>query len=72
MIGFLKIFGRLGSIIALILLVVALLKQLVFMFGILLGLIKIGIILGFVALIVLIALAIFRDRSRRRREAEEI
>jgi len=72
MIGFLKIFGRLGSIIALILLVVALLKQLVFMFGILLGLIKIAIILGFVALIVLIALAIFRDRSRRRREAEEI
>ena len=72
MIGFLKIFGRLGSIIALILLVVALLKQLVFMFGILLGLIKIGIILAFVALIVLIALAIFRDRSRRRREAEEI
>jgi hypothetical protein len=72
MIGFLKIFGRLGSIIALILLVVALLKQLVFMFGILLGLIKIGIILAFVALVVLIALAIFRDRSRRRREAEEI
>jgi len=72
MIVFLKIFGRLGSIVALILLIVALLRQLVVMFGFLLALIKIGIILGFVALIVLIVLAIFRDRSRRRREAEDI
>lgn len=62
-----KAFG-LGSIVAAILLIVALLKQLVVMFGFLLALVKFGIIMAFVLLIVMIVLAIWRDRSRRRRE----
>ena len=63
--------GRGGAVIALVLLIVALLKQLIVMVGFLLGLVKFAIILAFVALIVMIAFAIFRDRSRRKHDAEE-
>ena len=63
--------GRGGAVIALILLIVALLKQLIVMVGFLLGLLKFAIIIVFVALIVMIGLAIFRDRSRRKHDAEE-
>ena len=68
----LKTFGRLGGIVALILLVVALLRQLVVMFGFLLALIKFAIVMAFLVLIVMIVLAILRDRSRRRKEAEDL
>jgi predicted membrane protein len=64
--------GRGGAVIALVLLIVALLKQLILMVGFLMGLLKFAIIIVFVALIVMIALAIFRDRSRRKHDAEEI
>ena len=64
--------GRGGAVIGLILLVVALLKQLIIMMGFLLALVKFAIIIAFVAVLVMIALAIFRDRSRRRREAKDI
>lgn len=67
---FVKAFG-LGSIVAAVLLIVALLKQLIVMFGFLLALVKFAIIMAFVLLIVMIALAIWRDRSRRRREESE-
>ena len=63
--------GRGGAVIALILLVVALLKQLITMVGFLLALVKFAIIIVFVTLLVMIALAIFRDRSRRKHEAED-
>lgn len=66
--GIVKAFGGLGAIIALILLVVALLKQLVALVGFLLAAVKIGIVVIFIALLVMIGLAIFRDRSRKRRE----
>ncbi len=66
--GILKAFGGLGAIVALILLVVALLKQLIALVGFLLAALKIGIVVVFIALLVMIGLAIFRDRSRRRRE----
>lgn len=66
----LKSFGGLGAIVALILVVIALLKQLILVIGWLLAAIKIGIVVIFIALLVMIALAIFRDRSRRRRETE--
>lgn len=62
--------GRGGAVIALILLIVALLQQLIAMVGILLALVKFAIIIAFVAVLVMIGLAIFRDRSRRKREAE--
>ena len=71
MVAILAAFGRGGAVLALIFLVVALLKQLIVMVGFLLALIKIAIIVAFVAMIVMIALAIFRDRSRRKHEAEE-
>jgi ATP/ADP translocase len=64
----LKFGGGLGAIVALILLVVALLKQLIALVGFLLAAVKIGIVVIFIALLVMIGLAIFRDRSRRRRE----
>ncbi len=68
----LGIFARGGAVLALILLVVALLKQLIVMVGFLLALIKFAIVIAFVVMIVMIGLAIFRDRSRRKHEAEEI
>ena len=69
MCGVLKVTGGLGAIVALILVVIALLKQLILLVGWLLAAIKIGIIVVFVALLVMILLAIFRDRSRKRRES---
>lgn len=71
MMSFLGIFGRLGGIAALILLLLALIRQLITLVGFLLVVVKIAIVVIFVALLVLIALAIFRDRSRRRREAAD-
>jgi hypothetical protein len=70
--SFLFAFARGGAVLALILLVVALLKQLIVMVGFLLALIKFAIVIVFVVVIEMIALAIFSDRSRRRHEAEEL
>jgi len=69
---FLKTFGRLGGIVALIFLVITLLRQLILLVGILLAIVKFAIIVAFVALMVMIVLAIFRDRARRKREVTEI
>ena len=66
---FVKALG-LGSIVAAILLIVALLKQLVVMFGFLLALVKFAIIMAFVLVLVMIVVAIWTDRSRRRREEQ--
>ncbi len=63
-------FGRGGAVLALILLVVALLKQLIVLVGFLLVLIKFAIVVAFIGMLVMIVLAIWRDRSRRKREAE--
>ena len=68
---FVKALG-LGSIVAAILLIVALLKQLVVMFGFLLALVKFGIIMAFVLVLVMIVVAIWTDRSRRRREEQDL
>ena len=64
----LKAYGGLGAIIALILIVIALLKKIILLVGFLLTAIKVGIVVVFIALMVLIVLAIFRDRARRRRD----
>jgi hypothetical protein len=66
--GLLKGFGGLGAIVALILVVVALLKQLILLVGFLLTALKIAIVVVFVAVLVMIALAIWRERCRRRNE----
>jgi hypothetical protein len=68
--GILKAAGGLGAIVALILVVRGLLKQLILLVGFLLTAIKIAIIVVFVALLVMIVLAILRDRSRKRRETQ--
>jgi hypothetical protein len=60
--------GRGGAVIALILLAVALLKQLIVLVGFLLALVKFAIIIAFVALIAMIALAIWRSRCRDKAE----
>lgn len=67
--AFLAILARGGAVMGLVLLIVALLKQLIFLVGFLLALVKLAIIIAFVAILVMIGLAIFRDRSRRKREA---
>lgn len=72
MLGFVKAFGRLGGILALIFVIIALLRQLVLLVGFLLAAIKVAIVVIFIALIVLIALAIWRDRANRRRERQDI
>ena len=70
--GIFKAFGGLGAIVALILLVVALLKQLIVLVGFLLTLVKVAIVVIFIALLVMIALAIFRDRARKKRDFEDV
>jgi hypothetical protein len=42
------------------------------MFGFLLALVKFAIIMAFVAVIVMIIVAIWMDRSRRRREEQDL
>jgi hypothetical protein len=68
MMAILAILGRGGAVVGLVLLVVALLKHLILLVGFLLALVKLAIIVAFVAVLVMIGLAIFRDRSRRKQE----
>ena len=63
--------GRGGAVLALILLIVALLKQLIVLVGFLLALIKFAIVVAFVAIMVMIALAIWRSRAREKQEMNE-
>jgi len=66
------LFKALAGISAAILLVVALLGQLVTVAGFLLLAVKIAIVAIFLALIIMIAFSILRDRSRRRHEVEDL
>jgi hypothetical protein len=61
-----------GVVTALIVLVIAMLGNLIALGGFLLVAIKVAILTIFLALIVLMVFSILRDRSRRRREAEDI
>lgn len=70
--AFFKMAGRLGGILTLILLLVTLVRQLISLVSFLLVAIKFAVVAFFVGLLLLIALAIFRDRARKRREAEEV
>jgi hypothetical protein len=61
------------TVLTLVLLVLAIVKQSLFIAGaVLLILLKFLIVLAFIALLVSIIAAIFRDRSRRKRQAEDI
>ena len=72
MTAFLKIAGRWGGIITLILLIVTLLRQLISLVSFLLVAIKVAIVVAFIGLMLLIVLSILRGRQSRRREAEDI
>ena len=61
-----------GIIITILLLVVTLLKQLIALVSFIITAIKVGIVVAFIGLMLLIVLAIFRGRRSRRREAEDI
>ena len=61
-----------GVILTILLLVITLLKQLIALVSFLITALKVGIIVAFVGLMLLIVLAIFRGRRSRRREAEDI
>ncbi|HEX6186957.1 MAG TPA: hypothetical protein VFZ40_02660 [Pyrinomonadaceae bacterium] len=62
--GIIAALTRGGAIFGAILLVVALLEQLIVAFGVLVAIIKLAIIVIFVAVLVLIAFAIYRDRKK--------
>jgi hypothetical protein len=64
--------SRWGGILTLIILLIALVKQLIAFVGFLMFAIKVGIVLAFIALFLLIIIAIFRGRSQRRRDLEDI
>lgn len=64
--GIIAALTRGGAIIGAILLVVALLEQLIVAFGVLVAIIKLAIIVIFVTVMVLIALAIYRDRKKHK------
>jgi hypothetical protein len=56
---------------ALILLIVALLKQLIVLVGFMLALVKFAIVVAFVAVMVMIVVAIWRSRAREKQELNE-
>jgi len=68
MLGFISAISRGGAIIGLILLIVALLKQLIVAVGLLVAIIKLAIIVIFVAVLAMIAYAIYRDHKKRKAE----
>jgi hypothetical protein len=70
--AFLKTFGRWGGILTIILLVITLLRQLIALVSFLLVAFKVAIVVAFVGMMLLIALAMLRGRGRRRRDAEEL
>ena len=72
MCSLLMAFGRWGGILTLIILLIALVKQLIAFVGFLMFALKVGIVLAFIALFLLIIIAIFRGRSQRRRDVEDI
>ena len=61
-----------GVILTILLLVITLLKQLISLVTFIIAALKVGIVVAFVGLMLLIVLAIFRGRRSRRREAEDI
>ncbi|MDX6712356.1 MAG: hypothetical protein QOH96_3372 [Blastocatellia bacterium] len=64
--------GRWGGILTIIILIIALLKQLIAFVGFLMFAIKVAILFAFIGLFLLIVIAILRGRSQRRRESEDL
>lgn len=72
MASFLATSSRWGGILTIIILIIALLKQLIAFVGFLMFAIKVAILLAFIGLFLLIVIAILRGRSQRRRESEDL
>jgi uncharacterized membrane protein len=70
--AFLVTLGRWGGILTIILLVITLLRQLIAFVSFLMIAIKAIIVIVFFGLLFMIALSILRERSKRRRQAEDI
>lgn len=70
--AFLKTAGRWGGILTIIVLVIALLRQLISLVGFLLIAVKAAIVIAFVGLILLMVVLVLRGRSQRKRDAEDI
>lgn len=68
----LKATGIVGTILALIVVVIAFVKQLIAFVGFLMFAIKAVIVLGFVALFLGVGLIVFRSWSSKRREKEKV
>ena len=69
--GILKVAGRWGAILTLILLLITLVKQLISLVSFLLIVLKVAIVVAFIAVFVIIVLSMLRARGRRRR-AEDV
>jgi L-asparagine transporter-like permease len=66
------ILKAIGGIAALVLLVITLLGSIITLGGFLLAAIKVLIIVIFLAVVTVIAFSILRDRSRKRREVDDL
>jgi hypothetical protein len=66
------ILKAIGGIAALILLVITLLGSIITLGGFLLAAIKFLIVVIFLAMVTMIAFSILRDRSRKRREVDDL
>lgn len=66
--GLLMAAGRLGSIAALVALLLVLVKQLIALVGFLMVALKIAIVIAFIGLMLLIVITFLSARNRRRRE----
>ncbi|MEA2173767.1 MAG: hypothetical protein QOD00_1359 [Blastocatellia bacterium] len=71
MLALLKIASRWGGILTLIVLLIALVRQLISLVTFFLFALKIGVVVVFVLLMLLIVVLIFRSRGQRRREEAE-
>jgi uncharacterized membrane protein len=70
--AFLKVAGRWGGILTIIVLLITLLRQLISLVGFLLVAVKAMIIIAFVGLVLLMIILVLRGRGRRRRDPEDI
>ena len=68
MLGLISAISRGGAIVGLVLLIVALLKQLIVAVGLLVAIIKLAIIVIFITVLIMIACAIYRDRKKHKAE----
>jgi uncharacterized membrane protein len=70
--AFLKVAGRWGGILTIIVLLITLLRQLISLVGFLLVAVKAMIVIAFVGLVLLMIILVLRGRGRRRRDPEDI